>query len=212
MKRLEIPRVADVELSLEHAGCRLANEPQHAVDTLNWAEFPYRPRVSFAIAYGGGDLYVRFAVEEDAVLAEKTEANAAVSQDSCVEVFIAPHSDLYFSFEFNCIGTVLVTRGHGREDLECLDPEVFRGIRRESSLGAEPFSERQGDTSWQLTVAIPLAILGLNEVDLPGYSCRANFYKCGDNLSKPHYVSWSPINAPTPDFHRPECFGAVRFV
>ena len=34
---------------------------------------------------------------------------------------------------------------------------------------------------------------------------KANFYKCGDKLPVPHFLSWKPINVPAPDFHLP-CF------
>ena len=40
-------------------------------------------------------------------------------------------------------------------------------------------------------------------------SIRANFYKCGDKTAHPHYLSWSPIDTPKPDFHRPEFFGEL---
>jgi len=212
VNELEIPRISDERLELNAVEQRLAGMPQHAIDVLNWAEFDYRPHVTFAVAYGGGDLCVRFAVEEDAVLAEKTETNDSVCQDSCVELFIAPQSDAYFNFEFNCIGTALVGHGSGRGSLDPLASEVIAGIRRQSSLGTEPFAERNEHTAWHLTAAIPLTILGLSEPDLPGHTCRANFYKCGDHLSKPHYLSWNLIDTPSPDFHRPECFGRVTFL
>ena len=35
-----------------------------------------------------------------------------------------------------------------------------------------------------------------------------NFYKCDESLH-PHFGSWNPIEAPAPDFHRPECFGKL---
>ena len=38
-----------------------------------------------------------------------------------------------------------------------------------------------------------------------------NLYKCGDNLSHPHFLSWQPIDTPQPDFHRPEFFAAGKF-
>jgi len=210
-KELEITRISDEPLALADVGQRLAEMPQHALGVLNWHAFDYRPHVMFAIGYGGGDLCVRFAVEEQAVLAEKTETNDSVCQDSCVEMFIAPSGDDYFNFEFNCIGTALVEQGPGRSDRTPLDPATIATIRRRSSLGSAPFTERKERTAWHLTAAIPLTILGLSETDLAGHTCRANFYKCGDHLTTSHYLSWNPITTPTPDFHRPECFGVVRF-
>ncbi|MFA5695554.1 MAG: carbohydrate-binding family 9-like protein, partial [Proteiniphilum sp.] len=50
---------------------------------------------------------------------------------------------------------------------------------------------------------------------LPGESLsrqqiRANFYKCGDETAEPHYISWSPIDLPAPDFHAPQFFGLLE--
>lgn len=38
-----------------------------------------------------------------------------------------------------------------------------------------------------------------------------NLFKCGDELSHPHFLSWQPIRTEKPDFHRPEFFAQVRF-
>ena len=37
---------------------------------------------------------------------------------------------------------------------------------------------------------------------VPGDRWRANFYKCGDETSHPHWASWSPVGRL--DFHRPQ--------
>ena len=42
----------------------------------------------------------------------------------------------------------------------------------------------------------------------PGAAFAGNFYKCDESLH-PHFGAWSPIDAPAPDFHRPECFGKL---
>ena len=36
-----------------------------------------------------------------------------------------------------------------------------------------------------------------------------NFYKCADETMNPHFVSWSPIDLPEPNFHCPEFFGEI---
>jgi hypothetical protein len=41
-------------------------------------------------------------------------------------------------------------------------------------------------------------------------SLRANIYKCGDKCDQPHFLSWSPIGLPNPDFHCPEWFGEIE--
>ena len=37
------------------------------------------------------------------------------------------------------------------------------------------------------------------------------FYKCGDKLQTPHFLSWNPIDLPKPDFHCPAFFGLLQF-
>jgi hypothetical protein len=57
---------------------------------------------------------------------------------------------------------------------------------------------------------IPAAVFGLAAFD--GLRARGNFYKCGDKLPVPHYLSWAPIATPRPDFHRPEYFDTLMFI
>ncbi|MDA0991466.1 MAG: carbohydrate-binding family 9-like protein, partial [Verrucomicrobia bacterium] len=45
----------------------------------------------------------------------------------------------------------------------------------------------------------------------PGVSWRSNLYKCGDATSHPHWLTWSPIDRPKPDFHVPDQFGTLTF-
>jgi len=40
---------------------------------------------------------------------------------------------------------------------------------------------------------------------------RANFYKCADSTSHPHWLTWSPVDHPTPHFHLPAFFGTLEF-
>ena len=47
---------------------------------------------------------------------------------------------------------------------------------------------------------------------LKGVCATANFYKCGDDLPEPHFVSWNKIEAPTPNFHLPKYFGEIEFI
>ena len=47
--------------------------------------------------------------------------------------------------------------------------------------------------------------------NLDGKTVRANFYKCGDKLQTPHFLSWNPIGLEKPNFHCPEFFGTLSF-
>jgi hypothetical protein len=40
---------------------------------------------------------------------------------------------------------------------------------------------------------------------------RANFYKCADQSSHPHWLTWSPVDYPKPHFHLPQSFGTLEF-
>ena len=59
-------------------------------------------------------------------------------------------------------------------------------------------------------VEIPFETMEIPYEKLPE-SLRANFYKCGDGTSVPHFLSWSHIETETPDFHCPEFFGNMHF-
>jgi hypothetical protein len=139
--------------------------------------------------------------------------NGEVWKDSCVEFFVTPADDgIYYNFEFNCAGTCLLAAGTSRNGREAARNNVIAPIRRNPSLGRHPFGERKGETEWDMTLVIPYTCLFKHPDYLPaGKTVRANFYKCGDDLTVPHFLSWNPIGTAQPDFHRPEFFGTVKF-
>lgn len=190
-----------------------AVEPQR-VACCNWAaEYPYAPEVTFRMFHTGGMLMLRFDVAEHCTAAAATDDNGPVWRDSCVEFFIAPDDGGYYNFEINCIGTLLLAHRRERKvDVVHAGAEVTSTVVRIPSLAREPFAERQGDNRWSMTAAIPVSALFRHSfASWDGLEARMNLYKCGDNLSKPHFLSWAPISAPSPDFHRPEFFKPVRF-
>ena len=69
-------------------------------------------------------------------------------------------------------------------------------------------------TSWTLEYKLPISILGkyTNIANpTPGVKWEANFYKGGDKTSRPHWLTWSFVDKPNPDFHRPDFFGTLVF-
>ena len=70
------------------------------------------------------------------------------------------------------------------------------------------FEEIKGIHTWNLIVVIPLKLMGLDPSNLPE-KILGNFYKCADETMNPHFVSWSPIDLPEPNFHCPEFFGEI---
>ncbi|MFH0760275.1 MAG: carbohydrate-binding family 9-like protein [Bacteroidota bacterium] len=201
------PEMHEVSKMLDHQG------PGYTISKVNWPGFDNKPEVRFNIGYGPSEIYLKYYVREKYVKAEKGTPNENVYEDSCVEFFVAPEPDgIYYNFEFNAIGTCLMAKGTSRDDRQRMDSVLINKIRRFSSLGTEPFPERTGEQFWELTVAIPLeAFAGKEITDLKGKTFKANFYKCGDKLSHPHYLSWNPIGTKKPDFHRPEYFGTIKF-
>ena len=180
---------------------------------MNWPAFQYKPDVRFAIAYGKREIYIKYFVHEASVKAEMTEHNQRVYEDSCVEFFFMPADDgIYYNFEFNSIGTTLLSAGKGREERVFAERQTMDKIRTTGSLGKRPFKEEIKDTTWDLTIVIPFEALFLHSIISPsGLTGRANFYKCGDKLSIPHYLSWSPVQSDKPNFHLPSSFGIIRF-
>lgn len=183
------------------------------LEQVNWEEFPYQPEVSVQIAYNESELFLRYCVSEQAVKAVVTENNGRVWTDSCVEFFLSPDkNDVYYNLEVNCIGTALLGfRKKGDPTIHASD-EAIGSIRRISSLGNKPFPEKKGPVTWEITIAIPWEAFFKHELKpVQGKKMRGNFYKCGDELSVPHFVSWTHIKTESPAFHVPEFFGGLEF-
>ena len=196
-------------------GKDLASANPQKIEILNWPEqFSYKPGVRFSAWHDGKTLHLRYEVAEQSVKAEEGTPGKAVFRDSCVEFFIKPSADdpHYYNFEWNAIGTLYLAYRTGRKDPEEASAEVLRQVKAVSSLGKETFAERKGPVSWSLDIDIPVSALwhsGLKSWS--GLKASANFYKCGDGLSVPHYVTWAPIATEAPDYHRPEFFAPVEF-
>ena len=186
---------------------------RHRIGELNWRGNDYSPEAGFSIARTSREILLKYYVRETWFKAEKTETNQEVYEDSCVEFFVSPADDgIYYNFEFNAIGTCLMGAGTGRHDRKRADPSVIAEIRRLASAGKGPISESNGDFFWTLTLAIPFSTLFHHRADFSeGRLFRANFYKCGDKLTVPHYLTWNPVGTEKPDFHRPEFFGSLEF-
>lgn len=199
---------------LESVSERLDKEGKRdRIDEINWPGFPYRPEVSFSIGYTWNELLLKYYVTESNFKAEKTETNQEVYEDSCVEFFVSPSDDgIYYNFEFNGIGTCLMGSGTARAGRERADRELIASIRRLPSLGTSPVGHTDTVLSWTLTIAIPYRIFYRHRINTPeGKIFSANFYKCGDKLRIPHYVTWNRVGTERPDFHQPAFFGQLIF-
>ena len=188
---------------------------QQRVACLNWPrEYPYAPDVRFSIWHDGPVLHLSFQVQEESTRALQDRSGGFVYEDSCVEFFIQPDASdpHYYNFEWNAGGTLYLARRTSRFDPEEAPAEVLAQVKAVSSLGPAPFAEKHVEGPWTLDIAIPVSALWYEDLKTwSGMHARANLYKCGDGLKVPHYLTWAPIEAPAPDYHRPEFFVPVEF-
>jgi hypothetical protein len=184
------------------------------IDTINWKGFDYKPDVELSIAYSNNEIFLKYYIKEDYFKAEKINTNEMVCEDSCVEFFVSPEDDgIYYNMEFNALGTCLLGTGTDRESSRRVNPGIISKIRRLSTFGSQPVKEKIGQFAWSITIAIPFDVFFQHQIaDLKGKIFRANFYKCGDKLTVPHYVTWNPVRTEHPDYHQPEYFGMLKFV
>jgi hypothetical protein len=170
--------------------------------------------VALSIAYSDHEIFLKYYITENYFKAEKTDTNEMVCEDSCVEFFVSPEDDgIYYNMEFNAIGTCLLGIGTDRTNSKKVRPEIISKIRRLTTAGTKPVKEKEGEYAWTITIAIPFDVFFRHEIkDLKDKIFRANFYKCGDKLTVPHYVTWNPVGTEKPDYHQPEHFGLLKFV
>ncbi len=180
----------------------------------NWPEFSYRPKVSFCIAHDGEAIWLRYDVEEEYILAQRTETNSATHRDSCVEFFIDLEGDgNYYNFEFNAIGTVHLAYGPNIGQRTFIKPRLIeQTITTWSSLGRNPIPLEGGGHVWSLLVRIDKSVFSHSpEISLNGLAATANFYKCADDTPVPYYLSWNPVSFERPNFHLSSSFGDLNF-
>lgn len=194
------------------ASCARDGNRLPSINHANWV--PARQiRVSFDIKHRGSSILLKYMVEEPQVRAVNTGYNSSVWEDSCVEFFISLEGDSsYYNFEFNAIGTILGAYGPNRNQREQIPEETLELIHTKPSLGREIIENREGKIKWELDIVIPVKAFCHHELkDITGTKARANFYKCGDKLKAPHFLSWEAVLCEKPDFHTPAWFGDLVF-
>lgn len=183
------------------------------LEQVPWDSHPYHPETVVRIGWTLREILLRFDVTEDDIKVLFTKDNDPVHRDSCVEFFIAPGDGSYFNFEFNPRGVTYAARGRRREDSKPLPTKDVAEIQRYSSLEGKTLLPQGRSGSWTLVLAIPLSLFSGTPLESPGgKSFKANFYKCGDDTTRPHFVAWNHIGTEEPDFHRPEFFGVLDFM
>jgi len=218
--KYKVPRLAE-SLAIDGNWDKPAWRNVEALEIANWMgeKPPYRPRTLAKALYDDKFIYVIFRVEDRYVRAVAPETQGAVWKDSCVEFFFTPGKDVsagYFNLEVNCGGTALFHfQKAPKKDAKNIEAADLRQVEIAHSLPKIVEPELARPTTWTLEYRIPLAILvKYCKVDRPrpGAVWRANFYKCGDETSHPHWLTWSVVGNPAPDFHLPRFFGVLEFM
>jgi hypothetical protein len=177
----------------------------------------HQPKVQARAAYDDQYFYVIWKAEDRYVLAKRTRHQQDVWRDSCVEFFFTPGGDPkergYFNLETNCTGVKLLGAHVAGEDKK-VDTRDCASIVTASSLKGPIDPEIVEPTTWILEYRIPLSLVekfAKAERPRPGVTWRANFYKCADESSHPHWLTWAPVSHAKPQFHLPQYFGILEF-
>jgi hypothetical protein len=180
----------------------------------------HRPLTRCKLLYNEKNIFGIFQVADQYVRCVHTRFQSDVWKDSCVEFFVQPKNGKgYFNFEFNCGGALLAsyvtdpTRvGVSLKEYIPLTPDEDQQIRRYASKPSIIEPEIFQPLVWHLEFSLPFAVLETYAGPLgpmKGQIWRANFYKCGNETSHPHWVSWTPLSAR--NFHDPSSFGQIEF-
>lgn len=180
----------------------------------------FHPVTRVRLLYDLDGIHGIFHVEDQYVRCLHTRFQEDVWQDACVEFFVKPKAEAgYFNFEMNCGGALLnyyiidpTPVGPRFVDYVQIPVEIGRLVQIVTNLPAVVEPEITTPITWALKFFIPFSLfekyvgpLGV----IAGQEWRANFNKCAENNSHPHWATWNPL--PYQNFHLPEHFGRLFF-
>lgn len=180
----------------------------------------HRPATFARLLYDETGIHGIFQVHDRYVRCRRTNYLDEVWKDSCVEFFAQPKPGRgYLNFEFNCGGAFLCYHivnpertAHGFKEFTKVPAEIARSIQVWPSLSPHIEQEITEPIVWTLRFFIPFPLFEhyVGSLGKPaGQLWRGNFFKCADESSHPHWASWAAVDIF--DFHRPSCFGRIRF-
>ena len=173
----------------------------------NWHQTePMAISAQAQVCYDDQALYVRLSAMEENIRAELTGVLDEICEDSCLEFFFCPMAGdtRYFNIECNPNGCLFLGFGPNVDELLRLIPENPAIVPQTKRIPG----------GWETVYSIPYSFIRVFFPDFspaPGYSTRANFYKCGDKTVQPHYLTWNPVVPRRCAFHNPEKFGIIHF-
>lgn len=185
--------------------------PVFYVDKYNWGG-DYRPVTYGKMAYlKGFGFIVHMTCEESDPLRVYKKNEEPVYLDSAMEAFIefAPDTKkgTYINIEMNANGAMLNRYGQ-------IPPG--RKVYTEFTDAPCTCTARINEKSWTVEAGISLKYikdLFGKETYEPGDRIRLNFYKlCASEIPTQHFGSYTVIDSPTWNFHKPECFAEAVIV
>lgn len=211
-KKISTPNIQAHEIPDIFAANKL---DYHAVSVINWPEqYPYLPKVDFAIAHNGDNLLIHYRVTEKRTIGTMENDLDDVYKESCCELFCMKEGDnLYYNIEANCIGSILMQCGAGRSDKDVSTLDNLKKIDRWASLGRNAIGFLPQETHWELALVVPHSTFWHHTFNtFDGMTFLANVYNCVGNGNDRQYVTWRPIKTEKPDFHHPEFFSRIYFM
>lgn len=181
----------------------------------------HRPRVAVRLLHDDLAIYGIYQVHDRYVRVVQEGYQVPVCTDSCVEFFFKPPvGPGYFNLEMNAGGAYLFT--YVRNSRRCEDgfvdftkvaPEHGRMVQLRSTMPARVEPEIKTPVTWCIQFALPFAALEPYCGPLAGHTgggaaWTGNFFKCGDNTSHPHWLTWSPL--PLLNYHLPALFAPIK--
>lgn len=180
---------------------------------------PGRYATEVRMLYNNRYLYVAFRCEDDFVWSTLTERDSPIYDEECVEIFLCPTGNprLYYEINVSPLNTVfdafiLNGRPIGGERIR------FTGLKDYTCEGlitkvfvTGKIGER-GARGWSAEYAIPFRSLAGSRSEVPesGEQWFINLFRIdATSPTEREYDSWVPVGAV--DFHRPWCFGILKF-
>ena len=204
---ISIPRFYNLQ-DIEAVSNMLDKSERRPIRYAPWGGGKSQPQAAFAIAYGDGNIYLKYYITESFLKAEYSRFNDPVFEDSCVEFFIAFGNDVnYYNLEFNCTGTSRVQYGQHKTGRTFIPASLLKTIEHQTRIKAGA-----DNIEWELTLCIPQKLFKFHpRLSLANSKASVNFYKCGDGLPEPHFLCWNNIENLQPEFHLSGFFREITF-
>ena len=153
--------------------------------------------------------FVHLSTTEKNYLREEKGPFGLPYLDSCLEFFFSPIEDdkRYFNIEFNSNACVFFGFSGGSDSIMRQTPE-------NDILDFFKPTITTNEDNWEIYYEIPFYLIKRYFPDFciyDGKKIKANCFKCSDNSTPPHYLSWSKVEGEPFTFHKPECFGTMTF-